>query len=63
MKNILGVSLTFMVCAMSNSRRDFLKVVGGGAAALGLGGTSLPACTTTSDDSIPSPDQVLEVSH
>ena len=36
---------------MSNSRRDFLKLIGG-ESAIGLGGTSLPACTTTSHDPV-----------
>lgn len=48
---------------MANSRRDFLKTVGGGAATLGLGGMTLTSCTSTSGDSVLLPEQNVEVSH
>jgi para-nitrobenzyl esterase len=47
---------------MSNNRRDFLKTFGTGAATLGLGGMTFSSCSSTSGDSVSSPEQVLEVS-
>lgn len=50
------------VHAMSSSRRDFLKSVGGGSATLGLGGVTLSSCSSKSGDSVSPPEQILEVS-